>query len=613
MPEKNKPILAIEAIAILALGLCAICLVGWLLWWVRFGIDFADEGFYLVWLSTPFKYPVSLSQFGYIYHPLYELMNGDIATLRQANVLLTFSLAWVLCFVYLTEIFGHRAFHTLKQCVIAAAIATASLCFFTLWLPTPNYNSLNFQALIIAMIGLVMAKRHFSATSMLGWVLLGVGGWLAFMAKPTSAAALALFALLYLIGSRKLSLIGLSSSILTAAVLTAFFAVLVDGSVLGFRDRMLEGMRLAKLVSPDHDALKILRLGDIRFSRDEVNHLVIGTIGLVVFVQLSRFRTRSQTVLWVASFSLAASTVLWVVFEATQTIFRSTLWVHLLVLLVPIASLLIGLLNGRFKETSAIQKNPPWALFIVSMAFPYAFAFGTGGNYWTYAGFVSLFWILASLNFIQSANPDGRLFPLISIAVCAEVLAGLILLVPMQEPYYQPHSLRNSNFKIDIGKPGSTLIIPATYGNYISRVMEQAKRGGFEPGMPVIDLTGHSPGVLYALQASSVGSAWFYGNFVNTRKTAETATIEILKSVDCDEIARSWLLLEPDGPVKISSEVLKVFGADAATDYLAVGDFPTETSLGGFGKIQRQKLLKPARQTAVATAECEAAKIRWLK
>jgi hypothetical protein len=603
----------IEAVAVFTLGFCAICIVGWILWWVRYGIDFADEGFYLVWLSNPSKYSVSLSQFGYIYHPLYKLVNGNIAALRQANVLITFSLAWILCLVYLTEVFASTAISILKKCVIAAALATASLCFFTLWLPTPSYNALAFQALMISMIGLLIAKKHFSGTSILGWLLIGVGGWLAFMAKPTSAVALGLFAFLYLAGSRKLSVTGLSSSILSATLFTVFFAMLVDGSVFGFRDRLLEGMRLARLVSPDYDAMKMVRVGDIRFSKSEVNYLVFGIIGIVAAVHFSRFRNTSHTILWAASFALAASTALWVVFIADHTLLKSTLWVHLIILSVPIALLLIGVFNGKFRGMSAEQASRQWPLFLVLMAFPYAFAFGTGGNYWTYAGFASLFWILAGLSFIEPANSDGRIFPLISIAVCVELFTGLILLVPMEEPYYQPHPLRNSSFKIDIGRSGSTLIIPATYGKYISRVVDQAKHGGFKPGMPVIDLTGHSPGVLYALQASSVGSAWFYGNFGNTRKTAEIAAIEVLKNVNCEEISKSWLLLEPEGPVRISSEILMRFGIDVASDYLRVGDFSTETSLGGFAEVQRQELLKPIRSITTAIAACELAKMQRLK
>ena len=55
-----------------------------ILYWVfkfsAYGIDFTDEGYYLHWISNPFLYKSSLSQFGYIYHPLYNLVDcTDIA------------------------------------------------------------------------------------------------------------------------------------------------------------------------------------------------------------------------------------------------------------------------------------------------------------------------------------------------------------------------------------------------------------------------------------------------------------------------------------------------------------------------------------------------------
>ena len=63
-----------------------------------YGIDFTDEGFYLNWIQNPFLYKSSLSQFGYIYHPLYNLVDGNIAWLRRLNFLITFALAFTLVY-----------------------------------------------------------------------------------------------------------------------------------------------------------------------------------------------------------------------------------------------------------------------------------------------------------------------------------------------------------------------------------------------------------------------------------------------------------------------------------------------------------------------------------
>jgi hypothetical protein len=72
----------------------------WLLVYSRYGIDLTDESYYLIWMSNPWIYPVSASQFGFIYHPLYLLFRGDIILLRQANILITFGLSWVLCMLF---------------------------------------------------------------------------------------------------------------------------------------------------------------------------------------------------------------------------------------------------------------------------------------------------------------------------------------------------------------------------------------------------------------------------------------------------------------------------------------------------------------------------------
>ena len=85
-----------ETLLVISSALVSVCTLIWLLWYCRYGMDFTDEGHYLHWISNPFIYPVSFTQFGFVYHPLYELLNGNIVALRQANILILFGLAWVL-------------------------------------------------------------------------------------------------------------------------------------------------------------------------------------------------------------------------------------------------------------------------------------------------------------------------------------------------------------------------------------------------------------------------------------------------------------------------------------------------------------------------------------
>ncbi|MGL3104482.1 hypothetical protein [Bradyrhizobium sp. BR 1432] len=89
--------------------------------------------------------------------------------------------------------------------VRSAGIASLALAALQ-WRLTPSYNTLNVQSLFIVMIGLLLADRPGRIRQVLGWILLGVGGWCCFMAKPTTAAAIALLVMLDVVVFRQKSL-----------------------------------------------------------------------------------------------------------------------------------------------------------------------------------------------------------------------------------------------------------------------------------------------------------------------------------------------------------------------------------------------------------------------
>lgn len=102
-----------------------------------------DEGFYLNTISQPWTQTYTHLHFGWIYHPLYIALNGSVAALRQANLLSIWLLA--------TTLF----------------------------------------ALLLTACGIVTIDSERPATRYVSASVIGVGGWLCFMAKMSSAATLA--------------------------------------------------------------------------------------------------------------------------------------------------------------------------------------------------------------------------------------------------------------------------------------------------------------------------------------------------------------------------------------------------------------------------------------
>lgn len=576
--------------------------LGWLLWYSRYGIDFTDESFYLVWLSNPFNYSVSATQFGFIYHPLYELLDGNIAALRQANILITFCLAWVLGNVFLKTVFGHQSLQRTHRLVIAGAVATASLVFLDSWLPTPSYNSLALQALLVAATGLLLADKKASRASIAGWFLLGVGGWLAFMAKPTTAAALGLCISFYLLAAGKFSVRLLVISLATAVGLLVLSALTIDGSIIAFIDRLKGGTELLKILGGGHTLAQLLRLDEFQLGGRAKLILIASTA--VIFSAAYFFQAKTKALVHggpILSIAFALANLA-IVFGLTHQTLNTGQFQGLLLWAVPFAAILLGFSIYRFKGLFQISR-PQWVLGLTFLILPYAYAFGTNGNYWVLAANAGIFWVLAGL-VLLSPLALNRKFPalLLPFGLAVQLVTVALVQTGIEAPYRQPQPLRDNDYKLEIGKPGSTLVLSKGFGQYFAEAINVAKQTGFKKGTPMIDLTGQSPGILYAMGASNIGQAWTIGGYPGSDKFA----VEMLKKVSCEDLATAWLLAEPEGPRKITPGILLSFGSNMATDYEIVGTFKTAEGAGGYKEGRVQQLFKPVRLVDATIHACAA-------
>ena len=400
----------------------SLVVVGWVLWYCRYGFDFADEGFYLVWIANPFKYAISATQFGYFYHPIYLLLNGSLVALRIANVLLTFLLAWWVAALCLAEIFERDMLPRPARIVIAAAIGTTAFMFLRLWLPTPSYNWLAFQSILVVVGGMLLAERRDSPRSQIGWVLIGVGGWMAFLAKPTTAAALGVVVLVYLAWSGKLRLGGFAITVLVAVALCVITAFAIDGSLLRFADRLLAASKQGRLLGAGHTLLKSFRLDDYRFDYAARQAFAWA----VMFIGGTAFLLSSQSILarlLAVGLSLSALVaIVAIVLGIPEKPTEYGEFQHLILLAVPFAVLLLTAALSR-RELTEISRHH-WALAFALLTLPHAFAFGTSNNYWWLGGLVGIFWVLAALVLLRPVaayrSAVGLVLP---IALGAQLIA----------------------------------------------------------------------------------------------------------------------------------------------------------------------------------------------
>jgi hypothetical protein len=567
-----------------------------LLYFSRFGYEFTDESFYLIWMDNPFNYKFSVSQFGFVYHPIYKLVNQSIGVLRQMNILLIFGLAWIACRLFIGRFLHSQLKQGFGLAVVSAAFATSALVtlvFAGMWLSTPSYNSLAFTGLLIIAIGILQIDVNLARSISLGCVVVGVGGWLSFMAKPTTAVAAGIIVVLYALLAARLHWRFLFSP-LTFILLMLASAYSIDGSLQLFVDRIRGGLELGNILIPGGGFSKILRYDSLYFQNTTFwmlwfSVLICSVLGIV------SIRTSSRARLFVALTQILVCITGLLIFCGILVLQPlNDVFLSLLLGTVPLAAVLISVWHCRIQIFHPGHRDQ-WACAVTFLLMPVAYALGSSNNYWILIGSAAFFLVMVACAVLLHLSKETEFMRLLSsLAIMVQAITAIVLAQGLDSPYRQQGSLRKNDFMLDLGQFGGELILKRSTGEYILQAKYVAARSGFSKGMPMIDMTGHAPGLLFQLGADSVGVAWTLGGYPGSKQFVEMA----LKSVPCDKLAVAWLLSEPQGMAEIPSSVLSTFGADLKDSFENVG-----TIVSPDGHLHQ--LLKPNRSQYRAENACK--------
>ncbi len=589
--HQSAPVLPVQKALVAMCALGTFLLIWQLLKYSAYGIDFTDESFYLVWIANPFLYDASVYLFGFIYHPLYILLGGDIAFLRQSNILITFGLAWILTYIFLVSLVPELKENRITLLTVSAGFATSAFILFDSWLPTPSYNSLAMQSLLISTTGLILADKSAHRPSIIGWVLIGVGGWLAFMAKPTSAIALAVGVFIYLLLARKLSIRMLALAIACSLTLLLISALLIDGSLLLFFKRIQLGVEFIGYLGGGHTKSQIFRIDQFQLNGKLKTTIFLVSVALLFSIWSMCTNNKKWLfiglLISIVHFLITALLTLGQMHRAAG--FGQ--FQGLLIFAVVYAATAAALVHGRLEVLKTVPARQ-WSIAALFLVMPHIYAFGTNGNYWQAASSSAFFWLLAGLTLLGPLIRERASWVLaLPLAVAAQAVTASLLQSGLEQPYRQPQPLRLNFSKLEIGPQRSALTLSEDYSEYITSAMATAKNAGFDPNMPIIDLSGQSPGILYSLGAKSIGQAWIIGGYPGSLNFAEAS----LSRTSCENIGVAWILFEPDGPRSISSELMSRLGADFPGAYKQAGMWQTAEGAGGHKARRTQQLYRPVK------------------
>ena len=557
-----------------------------------------DEGYYLHWISNPWLYTFSNSQFGYVYHPLYQLVNENIVLLRQANMLIMLGLSWILCAKLLRYTLHDDEASTdyppSYLYGIAFVLATCVFGFFGCWwwIPTPSYNSLALEALLLTIIGLInLSMRKARVTD---WVILGIGGWLAFMAKPTTAIALGLLSFLYVFilstQVKSVKINRLLIALLIACSLTCLSAWVIDGSIYDFIMRLWRGVEMQRLLF-NGDVFNFLP----KFGLLSDNSI----IPLLLFTMLTFLATTTSTLQPYYKFqayyffALLFICVLLCINYYVIPI-KPNPWTADIFLALPLGSWL-ALMRMPHKTTLKFIILP--SLF---MLLPYAFAIGTNEDIWIVMLRTIFFWMLAIIAFLAQIKQPlfVRLRIIISVAVGGLLLTIALVQLGMEHPYRQTQSLRTQTKPLKImsitGRRIGQLIVSNDDAHYMEELRRSVLHHGFSYGDSMIDLTGFYPTALYILGANPVGFPWVPTVFIGSTDVV----VSILSQVSCTKLAKAWILTSINTTNRYDPVILEPHAMNQTSHRVIDGNFNAKYGV-------KHQVMKPKRSYKQSTLICE--------
>ena len=223
-----------------------------------YGVDFTDDGYYLNWISNPFLYKNSLSQFGFIYYPLGIFVDGNISLLRRINFLLTFVISFYLIFFLIGKLSKNYFLNKIHKIILSSGIAVSAFSF--VYSQTPSYNHLTLQALMLTGIGILLINNSNDYKNFLAYLIIGIGGWLTFMAKPSSGIGLGLLTIIYLLLSNQFKIKFIFVSFMTASFLFIMSALIIDGSISLYIERYFSSLELSKLLQSGYGIKNLFRI-----------------------------------------------------------------------------------------------------------------------------------------------------------------------------------------------------------------------------------------------------------------------------------------------------------------------------------------------------------------
>jgi hypothetical protein len=427
--------------------------------------------------------------------------------------------------------------------------------------------------------------------------LIGLGGWLLFMAKPPVAAFLALLVLIWAFLHGYFRTKGLLIAIILSISLTIITAINIEGSLYNFYMRyqksIMEGVIL--------ESHKYLIVNDFRaFIRYFSGNMLYMSILLLMFGYLICYYLvldKIKNLIKIIIINIVLISI-YMIFLAPY--YYLNLYKGLIIVFMPIGSIIYCLLktaNGVSKTTNKFFIG--WCIFFLCVVFSYSIGANSGIIIKT--SYVAFFIFLGILIAISKFLIETKLLKyIICITIIAQLIVFSLILTTWAYPYRQPSPLWYNNIEINIPNGGNKLLVSDRIANFVKRLYLISEFGDFKNDTPVFDLTGNLPGVAFLLNGSAPVTPWLMSSY----KGSDIYTNMVIKSVPCSILQNSWFFYDNNNAFKnYNINIINNAGVDLKS-YAVIGSIKSLSIISFENVYFDLTFLKQSRLTASSDQFC---------
>jgi len=549
----------------------AICIAG--LVFITRGFDFTDTGFYLLTTAFPEGVRLRMSFFDYFNQPLYTLSGERVGAIRLAATMLLYANSVLVLFFTGHTIFNptHRKiFFAYSPLLMIAALVSV------LHLPTPAYNYWGLIALQFAWMGLWLWLRKPLTVreASLATFLLGVGTVQLLGARPTTIVGLFLIFLVVTALRGELPQkphIWLASGLLGMLPTTVYLLVMSNIFGLTVED-LQQSLELAvhwKTVTNPVPLQLSAYIGSILTLFAEAALLLFAFWIFWGVAAFSRWRARSQeqipqaVYIWVAvAWVVGTMSGLWAL-QRSPSIMGS---IAAQFFLMSVTTL--PLLSNAPQGEDQASRRRVWIGAAVAMSLLVIASFGTNVGYGLISGMAYFLGCLAVLLLLTRPQPKRWLQTLMigALFLTTAIAAYHGLRLPRREDA----SRWEMTTPVDIRQGRDQILVSPAMAAYIAAFTQTAGEAGFEAGTPVMDFTGHRPGLVYAMGGRSPAYGWFLGGYPGSTE----AVASVLDQWSEADLQAAWLITaEGEAERALPTSLLDEYDLNFPEDYQRLGTF----------------------------------------